>query len=276
MYDINIVIVNWKMKDDVEKCLRTLYADLADGGLSVVTQIIDNSENADGIKEMLAVKFPQVIYTGSGGNIGFGKAQNLGFKKIAARFYLALNPDIEFIGESNTFKRLMEFMEKNPQAGIIAPKLLNSDGTIQDSCYRFPPLTAQLARRAGLDKKFNFFKKRVDYYLMRDFNHSKTAAVDWVMGSFMLVRKELADKIGFFDDRYFMYFEDCDWCRRTWRAGFKVFYVHDIIIKHGHRRESAGRSVWQSIFKNQVSRIHLKSWAKYFWKWGIKKEHCGE
>jgi GT2 family glycosyltransferase len=274
MYDINIVIVNYKMKDDIKRCLNSLFADVKNSGLNIVVHVVDNSANKDGIKDILK-KYIGVKYIDMGENIGFGKAQNLGFKSAEARFYLALNPDIEFPPNGRALEGLIKFMDENPSAGIAGPKLLNTDGTTQESYCRFPAFFDQIARRTGLDKKLAFFKKRVDYYLMRDFGRDMTAPVDWLTGAFILARREMAEKIGFFDERYFMYFEDCDWCRRAWRAGWQVIYVHDIILMHGHRRESAGKSIWALIFKNQVARIHIKSWLKYFWKWGLGKEHYG-
>lgn len=263
--DINIVIVNYKMREDIEKCLNSLFQDIQNSNFKIIVHIVDNSNNSDGIKEMLAQKYPQTQYINSGGNIGFGAAQNLGFKKSLARFYLPLNPDIEFLPEQKTLEKLITFMDKNPHAGIIGPKLLNLDGSIQESCCRFPRLWDQFFRR--LKFKGVFFKKRVANYLMQDFDHEKNIPVDWLMGSFMLVRNEVVEKIGFFDERFFMYFEDCDWCRRVWKANWQVVYVAEIIARHAHRRESAqGENIWK-ILNNPLSRIHLQSWWKYFWKW---------
>ncbi|MBI4779028.1 glycosyltransferase family 2 protein [Candidatus Falkowbacteria bacterium] len=275
MHDINIAIVNWKMKNEIDKCLTTLYEDSAASGLNIIIHIVDNSENIDGIKELLNDKFFEVKYINPGGNIGFAKAQNLGLAAAEAKYYLSLNPDVEFIHGGRVFKKLVKFMEENPSAGIIGPKLLNSDNSIQESCYRFPSFFSQIARRLNLDKKLKFFKKEVDYYLMRDFDHNSTAMVDWLMGSFMLARRELVEKIGFFDDRYFMYFEDCDWCRRAWLSGYKAYYLPDIIVKHLHKRESAAGSPFMAALTNPIARIHLKSWLQYFLKWGVKKIHYG-
>ncbi|MFH1255091.1 MAG: glycosyltransferase family 2 protein [bacterium] len=269
MHDINIVIVNWKMKDEIKKCLETLYQDIAGSCIKIIIHVVDNSGNIDGIRQMLEEKFSEVKYLDAGGNIGFGKAQNLGLKSAQAEYYLPLNPDIEFIEGGKVFEKLVRFMQANPAAGIIAPKLLNPDNSVQESCYRFPSFFSQIFRRLG------FNKKAVDYYLIRDFGHDSTVEVDWVMGSFMLARRELAEKIGFFDDRYFMYFEDCDWCRRTWLSGKKVYYVHNIAAKHTHKRDSASGSPVMAVLKNKTARIHLRSWLKYFLKWGIKKAHYG-
>jgi len=273
MFDINIAIVNWKNKDDISVCLKSLFKDIQASNLQIVVHIIDNSQNADGIKEFLAKKYPNVEtghchvhYIDPGANIGFGKANNLAFQKEKAKYYLALNPDIEFI-EKNTIKKLINFLQKNPKVGIVAPKLLNLDGSIQNSCYRFPQLFDQFYRRFNIDIKY--FQRKVDKYLMRDFDHAKNIPVNWIMGSFMLVKAEVTEKIGFFDDRFFMYFEDCDWCRRAWQAEYKVYYFADVTVKHRHRRDSAKGNNFLSFLTNPITRIHLQSWVKYFWKWGI-------
>lgn len=271
MHDINIVIVNKRMKSDICRCLDSLFYDLKTSNLSAIVQVVDNSNNIDGIKEVLGENYPQVNYINPGKNLGFGRAQNLGLKKIPAKYYLPLNPDIEFLPGSQTLEKMVNFMENNPKVGLAGPKLLNFDGTVQLSCCRFPRLFDQFFRRLNYKK---VFKKRVDYYLMQDFTHDKTAPVDWVIGSFMLIRNKLAEQIGFFDEKYFMYFEDCDLCRRAWQAGWQVYYNSETIVKHGHRRDSADKSIFMSAF-NPLSWVHLKSWLRYFMKWGIKNVHYG-
>lgn len=275
MIDLNIVIVNWKMKNDIERCLKSLFADTKDFEGEVLVNVIDNSDNSDGIKEFLADRYPTVRYHNPGKNLGFGKAQNLGFSAAPAKFYLALNPDIEFLPGSRAIKKMIDFFKANPAVGILGPKLLNLDGSVQSSCCRFPSASSQLARRLNLDKKIKFFKKSIDAYLMSDFDHNRVAPVDWLIGACFMARGEMAERISFFDDRFFMYFEDCDWCRRAWRAGWQVVYLADLVVKHGHRRDSAREPAWISLFTNPVARIHLKSWFKYFWKWGLKVEHFG-
>ncbi|HMB65479.1 MAG TPA: glycosyltransferase family 2 protein [Patescibacteria group bacterium] len=275
MVDINTVIVNWKMKEDIDKCLASFFNDLGESRLKVVVHVVDNSQNQDGIKELLDEKYPQVKYIDAGGNVGFGRAQNLGLKRQEANFYLSLNPDCEFPVGERVLERMVEFLEADPEIGMAGPKLLNSDGGLQYSCYRFPAFLDQIGRRLGWDKRSKRFRQKVDHYLMKDFDHRSDVPVDWLMGSFIFVKMEVVNKIGFFDDRFFMYFEDCDWCRRVWRAGWKVYYVHNIQVKHGHRRGSAQDRAWKSILTNPITRIHIKSWLKYFGKWGLRKEHRG-
>ena len=111
---------------------------------------------------------------------------------------------------------------------------------------------------------------------MKDFAYDKTVAVDWAIGGFLLIKKEVIDKIGFFDDRFFLYFEDCDLCRRAWQASWEIHYIHNIKLKHLHRQESAAGSLpWLAPFRNPVTRMHVNSWLKYFWKYKFKKAHFG-
>jgi GT2 family glycosyltransferase len=212
--------------------LTSLFREIEKTELQVLVHLMDNSSNMDGIKELIETKYPQVKYVNSGGNIGFGKAQNIGFKKVEASFYLALNPDVEFIEGQNTLSRIIDYMKVNPEVGIVGPKTLNRDNSIQYTCNRYFDFFDQIVRRLGFAKKILYFKKKIDKYLMKDFDHEKTINVDWVIGSFMFLRGEVARELNFFDDRFFMYFEDCDLCRRMWHKGFRVVYLHDVIIKY--------------------------------------------
>ncbi len=276
IFDINIVIVNYKTKDDVDICLSSVFRELKNSDLRVVVHVVDNSANVDNIKRVIENKYPKVRYVDNGGNLGFGAAQNIGLKKERARYYLVLNPDVEFIEGQNILKRMIDFMEGNNQVGIAGPKNLNIDGSVQLSCSRNFGFFDQIFRRLGLDMKNDYFKKKVDRYLMKDFDHNKTVNVDWVIGSFMFIRASALENIGYFDDRFFMYFEDCDLCRRSWEAGLEVRYVHNILVKHKHKRDSAEEHALFSILTNNVTRIHLMSWIKYTLKWGPRKKHFGE
>jgi len=270
MVDINIVFLNYLMKDDILRAIQSLVADLKDCPYGAQITVADNSENKDGIKEELATKYPDIKYIDCGGNVGFGKGNACGFKATPARYYFALNRDTIIPGNSKTIERLVRFMDQNPKIGCIGPKLLNLDGTLQYSCYRFdlPSMLIKPLKQINFDKKYRWVRKYADRLVMKDFDHNETRPVDWVLGAAMIVRQEVVDKIGWFDDRYFMYLEDCDWCRRMWEVGYPVYYVHDIVINHMHARESAKvPGIFKALVKNKLARIHLASWVKYLWKW---------
>ena len=270
MKDINIVFLNYFRKEDILKAIESLFLDIQNCKYDVQVTVVDNSKNEDNIKEELVNKFPQVNYVDALSNVGFGKGNNLGFRNTAARYYFALNPDTLIPENSRTVERIVEFMDSNLKIACIGPKLLHMDDTLQYTCYRFdlPSILIKPLKQINFDKKYKWVKKHADKLEMKDFDHNSTRPVDWVLGAAMIVRKEVVDDIGFFDEKYFMYLEDADWCHRMWEKNYPVYYVHDIIIKHVHTRESAKvPGLFKAIFKNKLARIHANSWVKYLWKW---------
>jgi GT2 family glycosyltransferase len=270
MKDINIVFLNYLMKDDILRAVDSLVEDIKDCNYDVQITVADNSENKDNIKEDLAARFPSVVYIDCGGNIGFGAGNTKGFQSAEARYYFAINRDTIIPKNSGTVEKIIRYMDKNKKIGAIGPKLLNMDGTLQYSCYRFdlPSILIKPLKQMNLDTKYKWVRKYTDGLLMKDFDHNSTRPVDWVLGAAIVVRKEVVDQIGWFDDRYFMYLEDADWCRTMWEKGWPVYYVHDIVIKHVHARGSAQvPGVLKALFKNKLARIHLASWFRFLLKW---------
>ncbi len=270
MKDIHIVFLNYLRKDDIMAALTSVFADILGCPYSVAITVADNSQNQDCIRETLQGRFPLVRYIDTGGNIGFGRGNTVGFKTEEARYYFALNPDTIIPANSHVIERIVKFMDEKRHVGGIGIKLVNMDDSLQYSCYRFdlPSILIKPLKHINFDNKYRWVKKHADKLEMKDFDHNSTRPVDWVLGAAMIVRKEVVDQIGWFDERYFMYLEDCDWCHRMWDAGWPVYYVHDIVIKHAHARDSAKvPGIFRALFKNKLARIHAVSWIKYVWKW---------
>jgi len=270
MKDINITLVNYHSKDDILHAVHSVMQDCKDSVYTVHITVVDNSNNADGLRKEMVKKFPGVTYINSPENIGFGKANILGFKETPARYYFSLNRDTVIPENSRTIDRLIEFMDANPKIGCVGPKLVNMDGSLQHACYRFDlrSILIKPLKQINWDEKYKWVKKYTDRLQMKEFDHNETRPVDWVLGAAMMVRHETVEHVGWFDERYFMYMEDCDWCRTMWEHGWPVYYVHDIVVKHRHTRDSAKvPGVFKALFKNKLARIHLVSWFKYLWKW---------
>ena len=270
MTDLSIVFVNYHYKEDIAQALRSVFKDIEGCPYTVKVVVVDNSNNADGIGKMLYSEFPQVLYINSKANVGFGKGTTLGFKAAPARYYFALNRDTIIPGGTKVIERMIAFMDAHPKIGCIGPKLVYMDGAIQQSCFRFDPasIVVKPFKQINWDKKYRLVQRLTRRLSMDDFDHNRTQPVDWVLGAAMMARQSVVDQVGWFDERYFMYLEDCDWCRSMWGAGWPVYYVHDIVIKHRYARDSAKiPGLFRAIFKNRLARIHLKSWAQYLWKW---------
>ncbi len=268
MVDVNVIIVNYRMKDSIREALRTLFSDIEQSPISISATVIDNA-SGDGTGEMIEKEFPRVLYLQNGANIGFGAANNKAIRALEARYYFLLNPDTRFI-EPRTIERLHGFMESKPKAGICAPKLMNTDGSLQRSCYRFPEVMVPLYRRTAFGDT-DAARRQVDRFLMADWGHDKRRMVDWVMGSAMFIRASALADVGRMDERFFMYFEDTDLCRRFWIKHWPVYYLSDIVMEHEHHRESAKLPVFQGVFRSKTTRYHIASWLRYLGKYGLRR-----
>ena len=184
---------------------------------------------------MVEREFPWVRLERMSSNLGFTGGHNhaLGIRKG----YHALPLNSDTVVHPGAIASLLTFADENPDFGIIGPKLLNPDGTLQYSCRRFPNPTAALFRNTPLGKLFpnNPFTRD---YLMQEWDHNSTKQVDWVSGAAFLVRGDVIEKVGAFDPAYFMFCEDVDWCWRVWKAQYKVVYYPDSIITHAIGRST--------------------------------------
>lgn len=275
MYDVCITMVNTNEQDDIERCLDSLYRDMKGSTLKWTVVLVDNASDVD-IEPILKEKFPEVKLVRQEKNEGFGKSHNRAIKHVDAKYYFVLNPDTTFENGGKLVERLHEFMENRPEVGMSGPKIVYPDGSLQYSCWRFPTFLQPIFSRTKWGKKGKG-KETADRFMMKDFDHKKTLPVDAIMGSAMFVRKNAINEIGGFDDLFWMYFEDIDWCKRMWEEGWPVYYVHDIVLNHFHRRASAQvPGVINALVKNKYARVHFLSWFKYFWKWRGNHKYYGE
>lgn len=234
--DLSIIIVNFNVKvflqnllDSIEKASTQLQSEII---------IIDNASD-DGSVELLRDKYPKVKLIVNNRNLGFGKANNLGLKEAKGKFILLINPDT--IVAEDTFTKMIEFFDQTPEAGLAGCKILNPDGTLQLPCRRsFPGPWTSFTKVTGLSTLFPKSKIFARYNLTY-LDENQTYEVDAISGSFMMMRKEVYDKVGGFDEQFFMYGEDLDLCYRIQKAGYKVYYVHSTQIIH-YKGESTKRS----------------------------------
>ncbi len=220
--DFIIVIVSWNTKALLRSCLASVFRELETLSERAEVFVVDNN-SADGSAEMVRQEFPEVQLIANQKNLGFGAANNQVLLHQESPFYLILNPDAEVL--PGAFSKLLSFIKDHPQAGIVAPQLLNTDLTIQRSCRSFPTIAGMTATLLGLKKASN--------YLMLGFDHQQARQVDQPEGACLLVRGEIIKKLGAFDERFFMLFEEVDWCYRIKQAGYEIwFYPEAKVIHH--------------------------------------------
>lgn len=265
--DLSVIILNYNSKDFLLPCLKGITEYTQDLDYEII--IVDNASNdgsVDYIEQKLLPRFARLRLVRAASNRGYAAGNNLGIRAASGRYLLIMNPDI--IIWDNALRRLVDFMEAHPQVGLAGPRLLSPDGSLQYFCYRWPTPAVLLYRRTPLGR-FSFARRAINHYLMMEWNHNDNRPVDWLQGSCLLVRQSAMAKVGLMDERYFLYSEDTDWCRRFWQAGAEVWYLAEVEIIHYHRRASSSER-WYSALFNRLAWVHLASAWKYFRKWGIQ------
>ena len=212
--DLSVIILNWNTRGLLEKCLKSIVCPPSQIRLQVL--VVDNASE-DGSREMVQSLFPQVGLIVNSTNVGFGAGNNAALPMAEGRYVLFLNSDT--VVREGALSAMVEFADAAPDIGIVGPKLLNGDGSLQYSCRRYPNLGAGFFRSTPLGRLFPHNRFTNDY-LMSDWDHASPRDVDWVSGAALMIRRTLIDQIGCFDEAFYMYCEDVDLC---WRANHAAF-----------------------------------------------------
>ncbi|MCH8977981.1 MAG: glycosyltransferase family 2 protein [Armatimonadetes bacterium] len=252
-FDLSITICSWNTVADLRACLQSLRRAKGEADFEVV--VVDNASE-DGSADMVAAEFSEFRLLRQHTNLGFSGGHNLAIRERRGRDVALLNSDT--VVHQGAIGRVSQFMRENPEAGIVGPKLLNPDGSLQFSCRRFPNPVGAAFRNTLLGRMFPKNRFTRDY-LMTDWEHDEPREVDWVSGAAMFIRGELIQKIGGLDPGFFMYCEDVDICKRAQQAGWKVLYMPDAVITH-----AIGRSSDQAP-NRMIARFHL-SMLRYYTK----------
>jgi len=259
---LSVIIVNYNHKYFPRLAVEALEKSKTNFPFEII--VVDNNSHDEESMTFLkkAHENKRITLIQSPKNVGFGNGNNLGAKIAQGQFVFFHNPDVTV--HEDSLQKMVNFLEKNPDMGMIGPKLVYSSGKVQESCRRHMKFSDLVLNRTPLGK-LPVFKKRVQRYLMEDFDHSKIQDVDLITGAAIMMPKEVFDKVGGFDPRYFLFMEDFDLCRMVKKAGYRVVYYPEAEVDHYHKRLSQG-----SLFKllrKKVFWLHIASAMKYFWKW---------
>lgn len=240
--DLAIVIVNYNVCELLRNCLRSVYA--TDGDIEFSVCVVDNA-SVDGSVSMIETEFPEVQLIANSQNVGYPTANNQGLKLLGVEesqrshrpsYCLLLNPDTEI--PINAFSTLIEFLNSETDVGIVGPKLVLPDGSLDLACRRaFPTPIVSAYRMVGLSRMFPK-SPRFGRYNMTFLSEDERAEVDSVVGAFMMVRTDAIIEAGLLDERFWMYGEDLDWAKRIKDKGWKVVYDPEVTILHIKRASS--------------------------------------
>ncbi|MDO8671556.1 MAG: glycosyltransferase family 2 protein [Dehalococcoidia bacterium] len=265
--DLSVIIVNWNTKDLLLRCLESLRVDLNDTDqwhllpdgrpLSFEVLVVDNA-STDGSADMVAARFPQVRLLANETNAGFTKANNQAISLSQGQYVILLNSDAEIVGQA--METMVTYLDDHPEIGVVGPKLLNTDGSVQSSHRRFPTLATGFVESTILQRYFPRSRLLSRYYCL-DLPADREQDVDWVVGACLMVRRTAIAEVGLLDDDFFMYSEELDWCWRIKKAGWKVAFLASAEVVHHYGKSSERDLPQRHIYFNDSK---LKLYRKHF------------
>lgn len=221
---IDVGVVTWNTAELTARALRTTL----DGDRSDLIRavIVHDNASTDGTPERLGEEVPEAEIEVAAGNLGFAAGVNRIIERSTASWLLLLNSDAW--PEPTALDRLLAAAGSHPDAAAVAPRLQRPDESVEDSTHPFPSLRVALAAALGLHRRVQW-------------DHDRSRYVDWAVGAALLIRRDALDAIGHFDERYFMYSEDIDWCWRAQRAGWRIWFEHEAVFLHVGNASGAER-----------------------------------
>jgi N-acetylglucosaminyl-diphospho-decaprenol L-rhamnosyltransferase len=266
--DIGIVIVNYNTRELLRRCLTSVLSSDRNGESLTLRVVVVDNDSSDGSAEMVAASFPDVDLIDNQANLGYPAANNQGLVRLgferdgrgrAPRYALLLNADTEV--PPHVLAAVVAYADAHPEVGVLGPKLVRPDGSLDLACRRsFPTPEVSAYRMLGLSKLFPR-SRRFARYNLTYLDPDATAEVDSVVGAFMLVRREALAAAGLLDEAFFMYGEDLDWAFRIKAAGWKVIYYPDVTVLHVKRASSRQSRRAQVEFWRSMEIFYRKHYA---------------
>ena len=249
---ISIFIVNYNTCALLEQCLRSIFD--TKGDLTVEVFVADNN-STDGSPETVTTRFPEVSLTGYSQNMGYTRAINAMLPLAKGEYYLFLHPDLELL--PNTVKPFLEFFHSNSKAGILGGNLYYPDGTPNPCEILFPGLKNELLCSAvRLLKKLPGGRNLVGDLNPIEWSHKATSQVNWVWNACMMVRREVFEEVGYFDEAYCVWYADWDLCKRAADGGWSVYYLHPATAIHHERQSFAKEGIATDEVRYKVDGWH--------------------
>lgn len=259
---LSLVIISFNTRELLRACLQNVYQQLATVPVQAEVIVVDNASR-DQSAEMVEQAFPQVQLLRSPINLGFAAANNLGFTHCRGEYLVLLNSDAFF--HDGALAQALQLMEQHPQVGMGGGLLVGRDGCWQPSARQFPSLLNDFLSLSGLAARY----PRSRWFGRADRTWAaveQPAAVDWVPGAFAIVRAQIVQQLGGFDERFFLYYEEVDWCRRIQHAGWQIMYWPSIKITHIGGESSRTLDQAMSNSGSQLTLWRLRSAYLYYRK----------
>ena len=260
--DVSLLIVSFNTRDRLRQCLTSLPPAL--GSIQAEIIVVDNASRDDSA-DMLAREFPHIKLIRSTSNLGFANANNLAARDARGRHWVLLNPDA--VLPADAIERAVSRMDAEAEVGMAGGRLLGEDGSDQPSARLFPGLMIEFFTLSGLAARFP--RSRLFGRFDRTWaDPGQESPVDWVPGAFAILRRETIEQVGFFDPRFFLYYEEVDLCRRIRAAGWKILYWPELRILHVGGESSKTLADMEFSSKgSQLTLWRMRSQLLYYRKW---------
>jgi|WetSurMetagenome_2_1015567.scaffolds.fasta_scaffold112674_2 GT2 family glycosyltransferase len=252
---LSVVVVTYNGKDFVRRCLASLLR--SDSADEMEILVVDNG-STDGTPGMVQSEYPRVKLVALGVNRGFAAANNTGICSSSGKFILLLNPDTE-VGYASV-SQTVRFLQSHPDVAIAGCRLILPDGKVQQSVRSFPSVWGVFAEAFFLYLLF-WNSRQLGRYYMGFFDYGSSSPVDWLSGAFFMIRREVIERVGMLDERFFMYSEEMDYCLRARQKGLSTWYVAEAEIHHfwGGLNDVSRRSiVWTNGSQMLYFRKHFR------------------
>ncbi|MCP5053524.1 MAG: glycosyltransferase family 2 protein [bacterium] len=255
---LTISIVTFNNEDSIQQALESI----GQSNLRPVSVVVVDNDSHDKTRDIVASRFPGVTLKLSK-NTGFGSAHNTAIREIQgsadypAEYHLVMNPDVSF--GPDVLEKLVDFMDRHREVGLVMPKVLYPDKSTQHLCKQLPTPFDLIGRRFIPGFLKPLWGKRLARYEFRHKDYNQTMEVPHLSGCFMMLRSEVFEQVGVFDERFFLYLEDVDYSRRIHQK-YKTLYYPEVEILHHYHKGSYKR--WKHL------KYHIVSAARYFNKWG--------
>ena len=252
---ISIVVIEYNAIDEIIQCVKEVKEYCKDVEYELI--VSSNSCYSSERQAELRKTIPDVKWSFNEKNGGFAYGMNRGLKIAKGDYLVIMNPDVEVKGSLTV---LIDFLNRHKKVGAIGPQIVGRDGAIQDSCRSFVT-------------PWRFVKRQIRRTMTgavsvhEGYDYSKTQTVDWVIGAFIMVRREVYEQVGGLDEAFFMYAEDIDWCTRIWQAGYEVVYCPGLKVVYEGSRSARKNKKYARIFLSS----HVKYWRKNKWFFGYPK-----
>lgn len=264
---ISVIIISYDGIDYIDNCLSSVIKSLE--GIASEVIVVDNG-SVDGTVKIIEEKYPQVYLICNKYNLGFAQAVNQGLEIAKGQFVLLLNQDTKIINKA--ILKLAERMEVDPKIGTIGPKFVGPDGTVQESARSFPRYRDLFFEFSGLAYVFPK-SKLFSNWKMGWFDHLREEKVDQPMGAALMIRRDVIEKVGHFDTRFPLFFNDVDYCRRVVRAGYENLYYPEAVVMHHVGGSTRKRKTAMIMKSHKAMYEYFKKYNKnlfsrpilYFW-----------